>query len=201
MGIMIMQGGINYLSLAERVSNEIVLIVHPNAVEKRFAANPLKIRSDGNLCQKKLNINFNVQLTQSSVWIAERLVFLGEIGGCRFPHGIISSKSGMKLDYINDDSGLACVAEKGSVIITGCNHTGLKKYIEKAIEITGESTIYAIVGGLHLSGFSTHKSFSELKLANEYNIQHFHTCHCTGTFTEKLFKAKRFSVGDELIPL
>ena len=54
---------------------------------------------------------------------------------------------------IHDDQALVVhVQNKGLVVLTGCSHAGVINTIRYAQQLTGIETIYALLGGLHLTG-------------------------------------------------
>jgi 7,8-dihydropterin-6-yl-methyl-4-(beta-D-ribofuranosyl)aminobenzene 5'-phosphate synthase len=54
---------------------------------------------------------------------------------------------------IHDDQALVVnVRDKGLVVLTGCGHAGAINSIRYAQKLTGVDTIYALLGGLHLTG-------------------------------------------------
>src|ERR671924_1246293 len=54
---------------------------------------------------------------------------------------------------IHDDQALVVnVRNKGLVVLTGCGHAGAINSIRYAQKLTGVDTVYALLGGLHLSG-------------------------------------------------
>lgn len=54
---------------------------------------------------------------------------------------------------IHDDQALVMhVKDKGLVILTGCGHAGAINTIRQAQELTGVQKVYALIGGLHLTG-------------------------------------------------
>ncbi|MGH2458055.1 MAG: MBL fold metallo-hydrolase [Chloroflexota bacterium] len=54
---------------------------------------------------------------------------------------------------VHDDQGLIVnLKEKGLVVITGCGHAGIINTIRHAQAITGNSRVYAVIGGFHLAG-------------------------------------------------
>ena len=191
-------GGIKHVNINQDALEKITLIAHPDALEKRYAINPLKTRSDGRLSLEKLKTKFDIKLTTEAIWLTKKMVFLGDVGGCKLPTGIIKTDNKIRLDYINDDSSLVYCSEKGLVIITGCNHAGLKKHINKAIRITGDKRVYAIVGGLHFNGLSVLKLPFVLRILKKTNTTNFYTCHCTGKIAEKILNSKKMSTGDIL---
>jgi len=55
--------------------------------------------------------------------------------------------------YIHDDQAVVLhVKDKGLVILTGCGHAGAINTIRYAQELTGVHKVYAVIGGLHLTG-------------------------------------------------
>ena len=83
---------------------------------------------------------------------------------------------------IQDDQALVLsLRDKGLVVITGCAHAGLINTLTYAKELTGEDRIYAVIGGMHLTGGLFERiiprTIEELKrLEPRYMIP----CHCTG---------------------
>ncbi len=54
---------------------------------------------------------------------------------------------------IHDDQALVVhVRDRGLVVLTGCGHAGAINTIRAAQELTGVETVYAVLGGLHLTG-------------------------------------------------
>jgi 7,8-dihydropterin-6-yl-methyl-4-(beta-D-ribofuranosyl)aminobenzene 5'-phosphate synthase len=55
--------------------------------------------------------------------------------------------------WIHDDQAVVIhVKDKGLVVLTGCGHAGLINTLLHARTITGVQEIYAVIGGLHLTG-------------------------------------------------
>ncbi len=53
---------------------------------------------------------------------------------------------------MDDQCAMVHVRDKGLVIVTGCGHAGIINTISNAQALTGIQTIYAVVGGFHLTG-------------------------------------------------
>ena len=83
---------------------------------------------------------------------------------------------------IRDDQAIILnVKDKGLVIITGCGHAGIVNTINYAKELAGESRIYGVLGGMHLSGGHFEpiisRTVDELeRLRPEFVVP----CHCSG---------------------
>ena len=53
---------------------------------------------------------------------------------------------------MDDQCAMINVRDKGLIVITGCGHSGIINIIRNAQVITGIQEIYAVIGGLHLTG-------------------------------------------------
>jgi 7,8-dihydropterin-6-yl-methyl-4-(beta-D-ribofuranosyl)aminobenzene 5'-phosphate synthase len=108
---------------------------------------------------------------------------------------------------IHDDQALVVnVRDKGLVVLTGCGHAGAINSIRYAQKLTGIDTIYALLGGLHLSGGIFEPiippTINELKAIGPRLIM---PGHCTGwkathAFARELPEAfVQSSVGTRLV--
>ncbi len=83
---------------------------------------------------------------------------------------------------IKDDQAIIVnVKDKGLVILTGCGHAGIINTLNYAKELADEDRIYAVIGGMHLSGGLFEPiipiTVEELeKLKPRYVVP----CHCSG---------------------
>jgi len=81
----------------------------------------------------------------------------------------------------DDQAVVMHVRDKGLVVVTGCGHSGIVNTLRYAQALTGVSALYAVIGGLHLSGANFEKiippTVAELeRLAPQIIVP----CHCTG---------------------
>jgi 7,8-dihydropterin-6-yl-methyl-4-(beta-D-ribofuranosyl)aminobenzene 5'-phosphate synthase len=53
---------------------------------------------------------------------------------------------------VDDQALIVNVRDKGLVVLTGCGHSGIVNIVRHARALTGETRVYAIIGGFHLSG-------------------------------------------------
>lgn len=98
------------------------------------------------------------------------------------PNAYVDRGGKIERDLIMDDQALIIhLKGKGLVIITGCAHSGIINIIYYAKKITGVNSIYAVIGGFHLSGSAFEpiidKTLEELKLLHPVIIC---PMHCTG---------------------
>ena len=69
------------------------------------------------------------------------------------PHQKLTAAGWVPDPLIWDDQALVCnLKGKGLVVMSGCAHAGVINTLLYAQALAGVSTIYAFVGGLHLSG-------------------------------------------------
>ena len=96
-------------------------------------------------------------------------------------------QDGKRADPINDDMAFWIKTPMGLVICIGCCHAGIINTLSFIKELTGETKIHTIIGGLHLLNADPArlaKTVSELK---RFNIEHIIPCHCTGDGAHSLF--------------
>ena len=124
-----------------------------------------------------------------SLWIDDTVLVTGEIPRTNnfekgFPSHYSEIENGeMEADpLIKDDQAIIVnVKDKGLVILTGCGHAGIINTLNYAKELAGEDRIYAVIGGMHLSGGLFEPiipiTVEELeKLKPRYVVP----CHCSG---------------------
>ena len=133
-----------------------------------LGAEILASTSPVSLCQNQLLVTGQVERTTSF-----------EKG---FPNAFLSRHGKEEPDTIRDDQSLVVhLKEKGLVIISGCAHAGIVNTVQYARKITGEDTVYGIIGGFHLSGPAFEpiidQTIAELKKVDPQVIV---PMHCTG---------------------
>ncbi|MBN1615450.1 MAG: MBL fold metallo-hydrolase, partial [Deltaproteobacteria bacterium] len=76
----------------------------------------------------------------------------------------------------------------GLVVITGCAHPGVVDVVRQAKAVTGEDTVYLVLGGFHLVGQPTSRIRSILRDLRRLSVRKVAPCHCSGDEARKLFK-------------
>lgn len=120
--------------------------------------------------------------------LGDRIFVTGEIPRTNdfekgFPIHYAEQDGSMVSDpLIMDDQALILnVKNKGLVVITGCGHAGIINTLEYAKELTGVDDVYAVIGGMHLTGGMFEpiipRTMKELeKLKPKFAVP----CHCSG---------------------
>ncbi len=170
---------------------KVPLLLHPHAFRNREMKFP-----DGRSLplpapKREILRNAGYEITERSsptLWMDNRILVTGEISrtseferGNPIHYAELDGK--MEKDpLIRDDQAVVLkVKDKGLVVITGCGHSGIVNTLSYAKELTGEDRIYAVMGGMHLSGGifepiipRTVEELTKMKPAVLI------PCHCTG---------------------
>lgn len=83
-------------------------------------------------------------------------------------------------DPILDDQAMFFRVPEGLVILLGCAHAGLVNTMEYITELTGESRIYAVMGGTHLISASPDRIEKTIEALRKFDVQRIMLSHCTG---------------------
>jgi 7,8-dihydropterin-6-yl-methyl-4-(beta-D-ribofuranosyl)aminobenzene 5'-phosphate synthase len=94
----------------------------------------------------------------------------------------IKHDSGFEPDTFVDDQSLVInLADKGLVIISGCAHAGIINSIEYAKDLTGQKKIHAVIGGFHLSGAAMAPNVDPtIEKLKQVGMEVICPMHCTG---------------------
>jgi len=173
------------------------LIAHPEAFTyKEYEGDEI-----GSLIgREKINKYFDVTLSKEPLWIADNIVFLGEIErGNDFenldPVGCCEENGVMVDDYVKDDSAMVYKTDEGLIIITGCSHAGICNIIEYAKKVCQDDRIVDILGGFHLMNPSETQRNGTLEYFKNCDIKNIHPCHCT-SLKYKIELSKLTSVNE-----
>jgi 7,8-dihydropterin-6-yl-methyl-4-(beta-D-ribofuranosyl)aminobenzene 5'-phosphate synthase len=95
------------------------------------------------------------------IYIMEGVMSTGEMGGGVSEHSLV----------IN-------IGDKGFVVLSGCAHPGIVNIVKRAQQVSGISTVYAIIGGFHISSKSEGVNVADFLC--ELDVKLVSPCHCTG---------------------
>ncbi len=165
-------------------------------LEKEFLGENIGV----NLSKEQLSINFNVKLTEQSIFLTDNLAFLGEIPRVNdFENKTIIGKyikNGKREDdYVFDDSAIVFRGEKGLVVITGCSHAGICNIVAEARKVFKINKIFDIIGGFHLLNPKEDLMNKTLEYLGNQKIEKIHPCHCTD-LGSKIKLSKILDIGE-----
>ena len=102
-------------------------------------------------------------------------------------------------DKMLDDQSLVIDVEgKGLVVVSGCAHAGIINTIKYAQKITGNSRVYAVLGGFHLGNAENERIQATVDELEKLDPKFVGPCHCTG---KKAVKKISEAFGDHCQPL
>lgn len=200
------QGIVEVLELIGK--KEVSVVAHPDIFRLNFITDPFirhvgvmregikeKIEENGGrlfLTRDPLEIMPGVMTTGE----VERVTDFEEVG---ISLKTITEDGRIVEDVMKDDiSFVANIKGKGIVIISGCSHAGIVNITKRAVKLTGEDKILAIIGGLHLIDASSERISKTVQALKEFDIELISAGHCTGFKAQvELYKA----FGERFIPL
>jgi 7,8-dihydropterin-6-yl-methyl-4-(beta-D-ribofuranosyl)aminobenzene 5'-phosphate synthase len=176
------------------------LLCHPGCFVKRYRRSD-KISIGLNKTKSQLAEKFDLLLSSEPFKIGEKIIFLGEIPRLTDFESRITSfvfDDGLP-DFVMDDSALVMLCNDGIFVVTGCGHAGIVNTLEYAKRITGEKTIYGIMGGFHLKE-NDRQTKETIRYLKGNNVKHVIPSHCTdlpalSAFYES-FRLKQVKTGD-----
>jgi 7,8-dihydropterin-6-yl-methyl-4-(beta-D-ribofuranosyl)aminobenzene 5'-phosphate synthase len=180
------------LDIKNRIGNtKIPLSMHPYAFRNRSVKFPdgrtFSLRPPNKMKLSEVGYDI-IEKKGSSLWMDDFLLVTGQVPRTN------DFEKGMPIHYaevdgkfepdplIEDDQALIfMLRDKGLVVVTGCAHAGLINTLSYAKELTGEDRIYAVIGGMHLTGGLFERiiprTVEELTKMKPGLII---PCHCTG---------------------
>ncbi len=126
-----------------------------------------------------------VRLESASVEIAPGIITTGDIpmetDFEMVEPMFFTMEAGKKIpDAIVDDKALILDTQKGIVVILGCAHRGIVNTMNHVAQLTGNSKIYAIIGGLHLFSADHSKLQKIFTFLYDFQVEKMIVGHCTG---------------------
>lgn len=172
-------------------SRNVPLVLHPDVYLDRKLVLPDGIELSLPAPKKEDLRSENIEIIESigpSMLVDEMILVSGEISRATdfekgFPIHYAHRQNQWEPDpFIMDDQcAIINVKGKGLVIITGCGHSGIINTIRNAQSITGVDSVYAVIGGFHLSGTSFEPIIpNTIDALKEINPSYIMPGHCTG---------------------
>jgi 7,8-dihydropterin-6-yl-methyl-4-(beta-D-ribofuranosyl)aminobenzene 5'-phosphate synthase len=85
------------------------------------------------------------------------------------------------VDPFTDDQGMAVhLKDKGLVVIGGCAHSGIVNMVRHSRQVTGVDSVFAVLGGFHLSGADPSLIRRTIEELRKFDPQIVVPMHCTG---------------------
>jgi 7,8-dihydropterin-6-yl-methyl-4-(beta-D-ribofuranosyl)aminobenzene 5'-phosphate synthase len=184
------------LNLRKKMNSEkrIPLVLHEDAFRNRLVKFQDGRTIDLPAQNRSILTNAGYRIIEKnspSLWIGDEVLVTGEIPRTNnfekgFPnhYSLVEEEEGkMEPDpLIKDDQAIILkVKDKGLVIVTGCGHAGIINTLNYAKELAEEDRIYAVLGGMHLSGGLFEQIIPRtVEELEELKPRFVVPCHCSG---------------------
>ncbi|WP_313114223.1 MBL fold metallo-hydrolase [Pseudescherichia sp.] len=184
-------GGLKHLHKLPKV------LCHPGVYDHKYAGVKILNRF---IAIKKIStqlpsVKHDFFFTKKPYEISNKFIWSGEIASAK-SYGYVKGER-VEPDVLKDEGVLIYKSGKGLVIFTGCGHKGLRNIIEHCKRLTGVSTIYAIIGGMHLRHAMPWSLMSLRSYIKAVNPEQIFTCHCTGKWGKLWMPdAEEINTGD-----
>ena len=96
------------------------------------------------------------------------------------PHFAVKRGRKLARDSFDDEQAVVVRTRRGLVVIVGCAHRGLTNTIRRAIELTGDGRVCAVIGGTHLAAADPAQVERTIKELRALDVSRLVACHCTG---------------------
>lgn len=180
------------LGLLKAIKKRIPIIAHPSIFRKHFVVKPYLRHVGVPFEKKEIEATGELFLIATPFQIVEGLYSTGEIWEHedfeRTSLEVYTLREGKIVkDELLDDMSIAVKTSRGLVIVSGCSHAGIVSIIKRAVEITGEKRIRAVIGGFHLIDASEERIDLTLEEFKRLGVEEVYTGHCTGLKAEAAF--------------
>ncbi|MDF2956270.1 MAG: Metal-dependent hydrolase [Candidatus Alkanophagales archaeon MCA70_species_2] len=162
------------------------VIAHPDIFQKKYVVRDGKERYVGIPYAKDKLESFGArfELQEKALRLSSNVMTTGEVKRVvSFEKGdksLYVRDSGLKQDEVRDDQALVIdLDERGLFVVLGCAHAGMINTLEHALELTGASKIYGVVGGTHLLGASERRINETLRWLKRHAVSLVGVSHCT----------------------
>jgi len=178
-------GGLNDLLDVRKVPN---LFMHPAVFETRYvkgSTGPVPMTfpmSRGKLVSrvgKFVETTVPTQI-QDGIMVTGQIPRLTDFEDTGLSQLVFLDSGLTKSDPILDDQAVFFRVPEGIVILLGCGHSGLVNTMAYVSKLTGDQTIYAVMGGTHLLGASSRRMQMTIDALRKYKVQKILLSHCTG---------------------
>lgn len=141
------------------------------------------------------------KMSRQSVEVAPGIILSGEVPR-KTPFEIVNSHylvregARYRVDELLDDQFVVIKTQKGLVILTGCGHSGLVNIMNYAVELTGTTKIYTVIGGTHLIEAGPERIAQTVAALQHFEVRKVAVSHCTGYLAQAELRRR---LGDRFL--
>jgi 7,8-dihydropterin-6-yl-methyl-4-(beta-D-ribofuranosyl)aminobenzene 5'-phosphate synthase len=177
---------------ALEMTGPVEVYLHPQALTAKFNRNGREIGAPITDEVKLTSLARGLTYTKSPTEIIPGIHATGEIprihkiedtGGPFYQDSECTQK-----DALPDDQALYIKTSKGLIVLLGCGHSGVINTLDYIQRISGEKTIYAVMGGMHLLRATTKRLVFTGDNLKRMAVRYLAPNHCTGLDAVCYFK-------------
>jgi 7,8-dihydropterin-6-yl-methyl-4-(beta-D-ribofuranosyl)aminobenzene 5'-phosphate synthase len=178
------------LARATALAPNAAIYLHPAAAQAKYSfktgqSRPIGMNPQARLAVIEKEITTGVIYVNQKTDLAPGLTLTGPVprhtpfentGGQFY-----TDPDGVCVDELTDDQSLYIQCPEGIVVILGCAHSGVVNILDAVAEETNSSTLYAVIGGMHLVNADACRIAQTIAAFKRYDIQKIAPLHCTGS--------------------
>jgi 7,8-dihydropterin-6-yl-methyl-4-(beta-D-ribofuranosyl)aminobenzene 5'-phosphate synthase len=96
------------------------------------------------------------------------------------PHFAVRRGRRLACDLLDDEQAVVVRTRRGLAVVVGCAHRGLINTIRRALDLTGDSHVCAVLGGMHLAAAEPQQVARTIEELQTLGVDRLVACHCTG---------------------
>ncbi|MDH7479697.1 MAG: MBL fold metallo-hydrolase [Syntrophomonadaceae bacterium] len=166
-----------------RLNSRALVYAHPGVLITRFSRPPGETAREIGIPRDGIDAR-RLVLTSEPVSLFAGCLTTGEIPRGEYDPAseghFYEDREGSRLDLIGDDQALILESGEGLIVILGCCHSGLKATLDRVRAITDETSVFMVLGGLHLADASDRLMEQTARALREYSVRSIGLSHCTG---------------------
>jgi 7,8-dihydropterin-6-yl-methyl-4-(beta-D-ribofuranosyl)aminobenzene 5'-phosphate synthase len=181
------------LEALKRMKKQVPVIAHPTAFDPEFSLMPhLRLIGAPFKFSDVESVGGVPVFVSNPVKIADGVTTTGEVPRITAFESVRGFWTVQKERFVDDvmldDQSLVIDVEgKGLVVVAGCAHAGIINTVKHAQKITGNSMVYAVLGGFHLWNADNKRIQATIAELENLDLKFVAPCHCTGKKAVKKF--------------
>jgi 7,8-dihydropterin-6-yl-methyl-4-(beta-D-ribofuranosyl)aminobenzene 5'-phosphate synthase len=192
------------LEALKRMKKRVPVITHPTVFDPKLSLMPHLRLIGAPFTVSDVEADGGVPVFASDpVKIADGITTTGEVPRITAFESVrgfwtVHNRKFVEDKMLDDQSLVIDVEDKGLVVVAGCAHAGIINTVKHAQKITGNSRVYAVLGGFHLISADDKRIQATVNELEKLDPKFLGPCHCTG---KKAVKKIAETFGDRYQPL
>jgi 7,8-dihydropterin-6-yl-methyl-4-(beta-D-ribofuranosyl)aminobenzene 5'-phosphate synthase len=174
------------LEALKRMKKRVPVIGHPTVFEPKLSLMPhLRLIGAPFKVSEVEAVGGIPVLASDPVKIADGVTTTGEVPRITAFESVrgfwnVHNRKFVEDNMLDDQSLVIDVEGKGLVVVAGCAHAGIINTVKYAQKITGNSSVYAVLGGFHLISADDKRIQATVSALEKLDLKFVGPCHCTG---------------------